>query len=53
MHTIRYVQYIITETQQKAYIFIHPYNAKAVCSKHMEIKIFEKHLNPIMLVFIG
>ena len=32
-----------------------PMNAKAkfICAKHKDTKIFENHINPVMLVFIG
>ena len=34
--------------------FINPSNAEATCiQKHKDANIFENHLNPVMLVFIG
>ena len=34
---------------------VNPSNAEASCvdPKHKDTKIFENHLNPVMLVFIG
>ena len=35
-------------------MFLNPSNAEATfCPKRKDAKLFENHLNPVMLVFIG
>ena len=49
---------VITVKNQEKFPFrfeIHPYSAEAslIHPKHKDAKIFENHLNPVILVFIG